>query len=266
MARSQLHNWEIKPHRHEVLTQVLHIERGRASVQLDGQLIELHGPGLVTIPALVPHGFRFSPDTNGTVITVNESHLNSLLDHEPGLLATVSRTRAQQLQRRDPQAAVLQAAARAVRDEFLGTAEWRMLALDGALLGLAVAVARAAAAQPTQTESTGPRAQAHVERYKALIEKEFRSQPAVLAIAQRMGITSTQLNRVCQQVLGHSASALLQKRIVLEAKRELTYTTLSIKQVAHELGFADAAYFTRFFQREAQMTPTAWRTQASRKA
>ncbi|MGS0758095.1 helix-turn-helix domain-containing protein, partial [Roseateles sp. GG27B] len=60
-------------------------------------------------------------------------------------------------------------------------------------------------------------------------------------------------------VLGHPALALLQARIVLQAKRELTYTTLSVKQIAHELGFADAAYFTRFFQRETQMTPTAWR-------
>jgi AraC family transcriptional activator of pobA len=32
-----------------------------------------------------------------------------------------------------------------------------------------------------------------------------------------------------------------------------------IKQIAHELGFSDAAYFTRFFRRHASLAPTAWR-------
>ena len=34
---------------------------------------------------------------------------------------------------------------------------------------------------------------------------------------------------------------------------------MSVKQIAHELGFDDAAYFTRFFQRETKVTPTEWR-------
>jgi AraC family transcriptional activator of pobA len=114
----------------------------------------------------------------------------------------------------------------------------------------------------TTTTTTSSRALAFVERYKALVERDFKRQPGMADIAARLGITSTQLNRICQQVLGHSALALLQARIVLQAKRELTYTTLSVKQIADELGFADAAYFTRFFQRETRLTPTAWRQQA----
>jgi AraC family transcriptional activator of pobA len=51
---------------------------------------------------------------------------------------------------------------------------------------------------------------------------------------------------------------------VLEAQRDLAYTTLSIKQIGLDLGFADAAYFTRFFQRETGLTPSAWRARAAR--
>ena len=46
-------------------------------------------------------------------------------------------------------------------------------------------------------------------------------------------------------------------------KRDLAYTTLSIKQIALDLGFGDAGYFTRFFQRLSGRTPTQWRLQAS---
>lgn len=267
--RGQLHNWEIRPHRHEVLSQFLLIESGLARVQLDQGSTDLAGPGLVIVPALVAHGFRFSPGAEGWVITVNEAYLKALLATEPALLALLAQASALQLQPGEPRTQALSVAARTVANEFLGTDRWRRPALDGAMLRLAVVAMRAvppadvgtaaATAATTATPIPGARALAYVERYKALVEQDFKRQPGMADIAARIGITSTQLNRICQQVLGHPALALLQARIVLQAKRELTYTTLSVKQIAHELGFADAAYFTRFFQRETQMTPTAWR-------
>jgi AraC family transcriptional activator of pobA len=98
-----------------------------------------------------------------------------------------------------------------------------------------------------------------VQQLRDLVERRFREQPSVAELAASIGITPTQLNRVCQKVLGHSALAVLHARLSLEAQRELAYTTLSIKQVALDLGFADAGYFTRFFQRATGLTPSAWR-------
>jgi len=48
-------------------------------------------------------------------------------------------------------------------------------------------------------------------------------------------------------------------RLLLQAQRELTYSRLSVKQIAFELGFTDAAYFTRFFRRLAGCSPAQWR-------
>jgi AraC family transcriptional activator of pobA len=36
-SRSRLHDWEIRPHRHEAMFQILHIASGRAEAQVDGQ-------------------------------------------------------------------------------------------------------------------------------------------------------------------------------------------------------------------------------------
>jgi AraC family transcriptional activator of pobA len=99
----------------------------------------------------------------------------------------------------------------------------------------------------------------HLARYRALVEASFRSQPSLAALAQQLGITPTQLNRVCRQLTGRSALALLHARMMLEAQRDLAYTTLSVKQIALGLGFGDAGYFTRFFQRLSGRTPTQWR-------
>jgi AraC family transcriptional activator of pobA len=102
----------------------------------------------------------------------------------------------------------------------------------------------------------------HLERYRELVDASYRTQPPLSALALQLGITPTQLNRVCRQLTGRPALALLHARVLLEAQRDLAYTTLSIKQIALGLGFGDAGYFTRFFQRLSGRTPTQWRGQA----
>ena len=85
--RSQRHDWEIRPHRHAALVQILHIARGTAQAWLDGRSQPLAGPCVLLMPALVPHGFVFAPDIDGTVVTVLEQHLSRLLAGTPALAA-----------------------------------------------------------------------------------------------------------------------------------------------------------------------------------
>ena len=257
--RSRLHDWEIKPHRHEMLCQLLLITQGEAEVMLDDQHLRLRGPALVLVPPLVAHGFSFSESTIGHVVTIEEVQLRQQLLPFQGLPGALSKARAIEL---DAMASSdLEAATRLLRKEFLSTDRWRMAALASAVLGLALAAARllhaSAATQPGQPS----RSIGHLQRYKALIEASFRQHPPLAVLAKDIGITPTQLNRICRGLLGHSAQHVLHQRLLLEAKRELTFTTLAVKRIAAELGFADAAYFTRFFQHRTAMTPSAWRAQ-----
>ena len=101
-----------------------------------------------------------------------------------------------------------------------------------------------------------------MRRYRALVESRFRQQPTLVPMAAELGISATHLNRACRRLLGQSALQVLHARIVLEAQRELAYTAMSIKQVVLGLGFDDAGYFTRFFQRATSSTPSQWRAAA----
>lgn len=262
--RSQRHDWEIRPHRHESLLQILHIRSGQAQAALDGQAQPLQGPCVLLAPALVPHGFRFAPDIDGTVLTVLDSHLARLLAAAPPLQAALARPQVWHWAAADADALAMDAAVAAVRSEFFGTAPWRDLALDAALLRLVLVLGRSAPADAGLALAAQARALGHVRRFRALVEARFRQQPALAGLAAELGITPTQLNRVCHQVLGHSALGVLHARLVLEAQRDLAYTTLSVKQIALGLGFAEAGYFTRFFQRHTGRTPSAWRALAAR--
>jgi AraC family transcriptional activator of pobA len=266
--RSRLHDWEIKPHRHESLFQILYIRQGRAQARMDTENWPLRGPCAVTVPVLVVHGFKFEPDVQGHVITVQEDHLRSLVARDASLWTRFGRPLYLPFQAGETGKAVghpVGSAVRAVASEYATPAAWRGMAMDALLVQLMAHLARHAGSAPNREAVPGPastRAIGHLTRYRALIEARFRTQPSVAALAAEMGITGTQLNRVCQAVLGQSALALLHGRLLLEAQRQLAYTTMSVKQVALELGFDDPGYFTRFFQRASGMTPSAWRARS----
>jgi len=84
-SRSRLHNWEINPHRHHGLFQVLWLEQGEAYFQLDGRRGRLAESSVLLVPQHCVHGFKFSKDAHGLVVTLAYSLINSLdsdLAHE----------------------------------------------------------------------------------------------------------------------------------------------------------------------------------------
>ena len=77
--------------------------------------------------------------------------------------------------------------------------------------------------------------------------------------AGQLHVTPARLNAACQDVAGRSASNVLFDRLAIEAKRHLLYTNLGITEIAHSIGFEDAAYFSRFFTRRAGVAPSRFR-------
>ena len=263
-ARSQLHDWEIQPHRHPSLFQILYIHRGQAQAEVDGQGQPLRGPCALTVPAMVAHGFRFDPDVQGQVITVQDSHLARLLAGAPALHAgLVGQPLLEQWRPGGNTAGGVHQAVQALAEEYVSRQAWRTLALDATLTRLLLLLSRAMARPADATPSRGRPALAHAQRYRALVESRFRLQPRVTDLAAELGITATQLNRICRAALGETALAVLHGRMLLEAQRQLTYTTLSIKRIGLDLGFTDPGYFTRFFQRGCGLSPSAWRHRAA---
>jgi AraC family transcriptional regulator, transcriptional activator of pobA len=261
-ARSQLHDWEIQPHRHHSFFQILYMAHGRAQASLDGVGQPLLGPCVVLVPALVAHGFVFEPGVQGQVITVQQAHLMATVADAPGLWALCGAAQHLALARRGEPARELAAAVSGLVSEYTAHRPWRGPALDTGLRQLMLVLARALPADAGRV--LAQRAPDHLGRYTALIESRFRLQPRVADLAAELGITPTQLNRICRATLGRPALRVLHDRVVLEAQRQLAYTQQSIKRIGLDLGFTDAGYFTRFFQRHCGASPSDWRDAAHR--
>lgn len=95
--------------------------------------------------------------------------------------------------------------------------------------------------------------------FNKLIDSHFKEQKTVTFYASKLNISSNYLNILCKKNLNRSATQLIQERVILEAKRLLQSTDLSIKEIAFELGFVDHAYFSNFFKNQTKITPTQFR-------
>lgn len=254
-SRSQRYAWEIKPHRHERFLQILYIHTGSGEALLEGRREKLAGGSLVTVPPNHVHGFAFSPDVDGIIVTMTDSYLRTLMAGMPGTLPLFEQPRHDRVARRHPLAGTLTL----FRAEMETVLPWRGASLSALLTLVLAGIARIAEASAPARTRASSRPVRHFQQFHQLLEGDYREQKEITYYAGAIGVTATQLNRICRQLSGQSALQLIHARVLAEAQRDLLFSDLDIKQIAMSLGFSDAGYFSRFFARLAGQTPTAFR-------
>lgn len=257
-VRSARYRWEIGAHRHQGLCQAVWIGAGAVRVSLDARLATLEAPATVVLPPGVVHAFRFAPGTQGWVLTFSP---RELLEGETDAAAAPLQALFEQ-----PLLAALPAEAPAVER---AAAVWAALGAEfDASPGGSPAVtwlARTVVWQLAQTlrqHPTAPVAARHsalYTRFVRLVEQQHAAHWPVARYAQTLGLSAERLNRLTRAEAGRSALQIVHERLLREAQRQLLYTRAPVSQVAFELGFADPAYFARFFKRLAGASPQAWR-------
>lgn len=85
--------------------------------------------------------------------------------------------------------------------------------------------------------------------FKLMVESHLSSQPTVIAMAQKLALSTNSLYRIVREQAGVSPKDYFSKRLLVEAQRKLLYSDISVKELAYELGFNDPDYFSRFFKK-----------------
>ncbi|MEI6060851.1 MAG: helix-turn-helix domain-containing protein [Bacteroidota bacterium] len=95
--------------------------------------------------------------------------------------------------------------------------------------------------------------------FRDLLETNYTKLKSVNDYTKIMCISEKRLQQATTKVLGKSPKEIITDRILLETKRLLVHTNLSIKQIGQELGFEDPAYFVRYFKKNTGTTPVEFR-------
>ena len=77
--------------------------------------------------------------------------------------------------------------------------------------------------------------------------------------AQQLNIHVNHLNRSVKEVTGKTTGEVIAERFLLEAKRLLQHSPLSISEISYALGFSEPTRFNAFFKRHTNLAPTAFR-------
>src|SRR5450830_1827174 len=72
-TRSRLHDWHIARHSHPGLFQVLFLMSGQVRAEVEDEVWDCTGPVVITLHSSVEHGFDFSEEAVGFVLTVDQN-------------------------------------------------------------------------------------------------------------------------------------------------------------------------------------------------
>lgn len=103
-----------------------------------------------------------------------------------------------------------------------------------------------------------------MRKFNLLVEGHFRSEHAVSYYAQRLNKSPKTLSNLFALYNNQSPSQIIQERILIEAKRLLSYSDKSAKEITYELGFEDAAYFSAYFKKHTNQSPLEFRNEMTK--
>ena len=112
-----------------------------------------------------------------------------------------------------------------------------------------------------ETEKTTNR---HANSFIGLVNNDFKQHHDTGYYADKLCITPNYLNEIVKRATGINAKLYIQNKILSEAKKMLSYTNLSISEIAENLNFDSSSYFIRFFRKHTGSTPLHYRSNTKR--
>jgi len=251
---------EIHTHRHLDLFHIFYLSRGSAKAVLDGNQLNIHGPILVTIPSLCVHGFSPINPLQGHLLTLPASSVRHLLS--PAEI-DIDLTETPTIIKGSPgeQFTEVDTLFRQIAKEYKDKRNSHFMAMQSLVrLALVWIIRRQLSDRANSIVVTNDRDAARIRKFKKIIESNFTNNLTVKQYAKELGISSAQLNNICRAKVGKTALQIVHERLMLEAKRNLIYTSYTISEIAYNLGFSDPAYFTRFFSKQTGVSPKQYRS------
>lgn len=252
------------PHRHDFF-EVLYLHRGSGFHVIDGNKYEIRPPCVFFLSPGQAHKLELSHDIEGYIFIftadfylLNRRNPNSLIefpffytvhqDNPPLQLDSSSDVR------------FLETLFRQSMAEAEQGGNYRVEMLRSLLdLILTTCAARYPKNEHLNQKGKGLML---VKQFLHLLEENHTRNLSIAEYANRIGVTANHLTQTVKAQTGKTTLQLIKAKQLLEIKRLLVHTNLTVSEIASQLSFEDQSYFTRFFRRETGLTPIQFRNQA----
>ncbi len=249
------------PHRHDFF-EVLYLSKGSGFHVIDGNKYEIKPPCIFFMSPGQAHKIDFSNDIEGFIFIftaefylINQTNQNRLIefpffftvrqDNPPLLLAQTEDVR------------FLESLFRKGISEITKQENYSVDLLRS-LLDLILTTSSTLYKTEETTLNKG-RGHILVKKFFQLVEENYHHNFSVAQYADKLAITANHLTQTVTQLTGKTSLQIIKSKQVLESKRLLVHTNLSVTEIAARLSFSDQSYFAKFFKRETGVSPMQFR-------
>jgi AraC-like DNA-binding protein/quercetin dioxygenase-like cupin family protein len=252
------------PHRHDFF-EVLYLMRGSGFHVIDGNRYEIKPPCVFFMSPGQAHKIEFSHDIEGYIFIftadfylANRNNQNSLIEF-PFFYNLKQENPPLLLDNESDIQFLAELFRRSISE--LDNNEQNKLNLLRSILDL---ILMTCASRYKTLENMDGKGKGHilVKQFYHLVEENNHRNLSLKAYADMLAVTPNHLTQTVKQLTGKTSTQIIKAKQILEIKRLLVHTNLSVAEIAHQLNFEDQSYFTKFFKRESGYLPLQYRSRA----
>ncbi|MCX4136986.1 AraC family transcriptional regulator [Paraburkholderia sp. SEWSISQ10-3 4] len=258
--------WRTEPHAHPAYGQVIFVRSGRGVMNLEGSSVPFEGPCALLLPTECVHGLDYEIDADRWVVTIEVAYLTQVNAKLREFIALWALPRMIPLSYSAEAGMEFASLIESLKQEVESDAVGHVVGTEALLTTLLLMLVRETRLDQTDNDGATRNDVRQVDRFRKLIDEHYRENLPLQDYASMMAISLVQLRAACASAAEQSPTKMIHARIITEAKRNLIFGDMSVEQIAFWLGFADAAYFTRFFRREVGQAPSQFRLAARQQA
>jgi AraC-like DNA-binding protein/mannose-6-phosphate isomerase-like protein (cupin superfamily) len=254
------------PHRHDFF-EVLYLSKGSGFHVIDGNKYEIQPPCVFFMSPGQAHKIEFSGDIEGYIFIftsdfylINQTNQNRLIEF-PFFFSIMQENKPLILESADDVLFLETLFKKGIAEIEKGenySVDLLRSVLDLILTSCAVLY--------KSDENWLAKGKGHivVKKFFQLVEKNYQNNLPVNEYADKLAITPNHLTQTVNQLTGKTSSQIIKSKQVLEIKRLLVHTNLSVTEIANRLNFPDQSYFAKFFKRETGLSPLQYRFKAAK--
>jgi AraC family transcriptional activator of pobA len=250
------------PHRHDFF-EVLYLSKGSGFHVIDGNKYEIKPPCVFFMSPGQAHKIEFSSDIEGYIFIfteefylINQSNQNRLIEFPFFFTIRQDNPPLSLIEKQDVQ--FLESLFEKGIVE-IQKGEAYSIELLRSLLDL-ILTSSSTLYKPDDKKVSKGKGHILVKRFFQFVEENYQLNLTVAEYADKMALTPNHLTQTVSQLTGKTSSQIIKSKQILEIKRLLVHTNLSVTEIANALNFPDQSYFAKFFKRESGVSPLKYRT------
>ncbi|WP_159519149.1 AraC family transcriptional regulator [Sunxiuqinia indica] len=254
------------PHRHDFF-EVLYLMKGSGFHVIDSNKYEITPPCVFFMSPGQAHKIEFSNDIEGYIFIftadfylANRSNQNSLIEF-PFFYNLRQDNPPLQLEKDEDIQFLKQLFLRSISE--LRNNHTNLLDSLRSLLDLMLTTCTSRYKTEENLETKG-KGYLLVKRFYQLVEENNYQNLSLKEYAARLAVTPNHLTQTVKHYTGKTSSQIIKAKQVMEIKRLLVHTSLSVAEIANQFSFEDQSYFTKFFKRESGFSPLQYRSEIAR--